>query len=123
MKNPERSKKKVHFEPDNIDILADAGANLLEVARDAGIQIIASCGGAGTCGTCKVLIKSGRVESKASGALTREEFRLGYRLACQSRIVTDLNVYIPVESRLEKAVLVREDSPLFPPTKPFFPYW
>lgn len=122
--------KKVRFEPDNIDILADIRANLLEVATDAGIQIIASCGGTGTCGTCKVLVKSGRVESKESNTLTGEGFQQGYRLACQSRILTDLTVYIPVGSRLERAGLTRADrlpqrvdvesSTANPPLRKFF---
>jgi ferredoxin len=47
----------VHFEPDNINIDVEPGANLMETAVAAGVHINASCGGAGVCGTCNVLIK------------------------------------------------------------------
>jgi len=84
------------------------GANLLQAAIDAGVHINASCGGAGVCGTCKVLIEKGEVETTRTEKLSEEEYKQGVRQACQSRVITDLTVYIPVESRLEKAVLSRE---------------
>jgi len=101
-------RRRVHFEPGNIDITVEEGTNLLEAAIQAGVRLIASCGGAGTCGTCKVLIEQGEVESTKTEKLSEEEYKRGLRQACQSRILTDLVVHIPVESRLETAVLARE---------------
>lgn len=101
-------KRRVCFEPDNIDIAVEQGANLLETAIQAGVRLVASCGGAGTCGTCKVLIEKGKVESTRTARVSDEEYAQGIRQACQSRIITDLVVRIPVESRLETAVLARE---------------
>ncbi len=101
-------KVRVHFDPDNVDVVAEQGDNLREAAIAAGVHINASCGGAGTCGTCKVLIKKGQVESTRTEKVSEEEYEQGLRQACQSRIITDLVVYIPVESRLETAVLDRE---------------
>ena len=101
-------KRKVHFEPGNVDITVEQGSNLLEVAIQAGVRPIASCGGAGTCGTCKVLIEQGEVESTRTDKVSDEEYQRGLRQACQSKILTDLVVHIPVESRLETAVLTRE---------------
>ncbi len=100
----------VHFEPDNIDIFVEPGANLMETAVDAGVHINASCGGAGTCGTCNVLIKKGRVESTKTDKVSARDYEKGVRQSCQSRITSDLTVEIPVESRLEKAVLAREET-------------
>ena len=103
------SKKiKVHFSPDNVDIIVNEGENLLQVAISAGIHINASCGGNGTCGTCKVLIEKGQVKTGRTPKLSEEEYEQGLRQACQSQVITDLSVYIPVESRLEKAVLSQE---------------
>ena len=82
--------------------------NLLETAIAAGVHINASCGGAGVCGSCKVLIKEGEVESVRTEKITEEEYAQGLRQACQSSILTDLVVFVPVESRLEAAVLDRE---------------
>ena len=107
-KNSTNKKRRVHFDPDNVDIVVEQGANLLETAIAAGVHINASCGGAGVCGTCKVLIETGEVESTKSEKLSEEEYGQGLRQACQSRIITDLTVYVPVESRLEKAILSRE---------------
>ncbi len=101
-------KVRVHFDPDNIDTIVAEGENLLKAAIAAGAHIYASCGGAGTCGTCKVLIKKGEVESTRTEKVSEEEYEQGIRQACQSRVVTDLVVDIPVESRLETAVLSRE---------------
>jgi len=107
-KDSTNKKRRVHFAPDNVDIVVEEGANLLETAIAAGVHINASCGGNGVCGTCKVLIKAGEVESTRSEKLSEEEYEQGFRQACQSRIITDLTVYVPVESRLEKAILSRE---------------
>jgi uncharacterized 2Fe-2S/4Fe-4S cluster protein (DUF4445 family) len=98
----------VHFEPDNVDIIVEKGANLMEAAIAAGVHINASCGGAGVCGTCKVLIQKGEVESTRTDKVSDKEYETGIRQSCQSRVISDLAVEIPIESRLEKAVLGQE---------------
>jgi len=107
-RKPLKKKVKIRFEPGNVDTLVEQGTNLLEAAIAAGVHINASCGGAGVCGTCKVLIETGEVESTRTEKLSEEEYEQGLRQACQSRVITDLTVYVPVESRLEKAILSRE---------------
>jgi len=111
MKQASSTKKvKVHFEPDNADIMVAKGENLLQAAIAAGVHIQASCGGNGVCGTCKVSIEKGQVDSTKTEKLSDEEYQQGLRLACQSRVLTDLTVYVPVESRLEKAILSQESK-------------
>jgi len=105
-----KKKLKVHFKPDNVEIVVDQGENLLQAAIAAGVRIYASCGGAGTCGTCKVQIEEGEVETTRTDKISDQEFSKGIRQACQSRVLSDLSVYVPVESRLEKAVLAREQK-------------
>ena len=107
-KDPSNKKVKIHFDPDNVDIVVGTGENLLQAAIAAGVRIYASCGGAGTCGTCKVSIEEGQVETTRTEKVSEEEYKQGVRQACQSRVITDLTVYVPVESRLERAVLSRE---------------
>jgi uncharacterized 2Fe-2S/4Fe-4S cluster protein (DUF4445 family) len=107
-RNSAEKKRRVHFEPGNVEIVVEQGANLLETAIQAGVRLVASCGGAGTCGTCKVLLKEGEVETVRTAKLSDDEYQRGMRQACQSKVVTDLKVYVPVESRLETAVLAYE---------------
>jgi len=111
-KGSPNKKRRVHFDPDNVDIVAEEGDNLLETAIAAGVHINASCGGNGVCGTCKVLIEEGGVDSSRTEKLSQEEYKQGLRQACQSSIITDLVVSIPVESRLETAILDRERKEL-----------
>lgn len=105
-----KKKFKVHFNPDNVEIVVGQGENLLQAAIAAGVRIYASCGGAGTCGTCKVQIEKGDVETTRTDKVTDEEFGKGIRQACQSQVLSDLSIYVPVESRLEKAVLAQEQK-------------
>ena len=122
-RKPLNKKVKVHFEPDNVDIIVEQGANLLEAAIDAGVHISASCGGAGICGTCKMLIKQGEVESTRTEKISETEHEQGIRQACQSRAITDLVVDIPAESRLETAVLDRERAGGFQPSQVLATGW
>ena len=71
-KDSTNKKRNVHFDPDNVDITAAAGTNLLEVAITAGVHINASCGSSGVCGTCKVLIKRGEVASTRTEKLSQD---------------------------------------------------
>jgi uncharacterized 2Fe-2S/4Fe-4S cluster protein (DUF4445 family) len=103
-----KKKLRVHFGPDNVDIIVPQGENLLKAALAAGVHINAACGGNGVCGTCKVLIKKGEVVGPRSAKISPQEYEQGYRLCCQSRIESDLSVEVPPESRLEVAVLSRE---------------
>ena len=122
-KNSTNKKRGVHFNPDNVDIIVEEGANLLETAIAAGVHINASCGGAGVCGTCKVLIKKGEIESTRTEKLSDKEYEQGLRQACQSRVISDLVVYIPVESRLATAVLDRERVGGIQPSKALATGW
>jgi len=80
---------------------------LLKAAMEAGVYIQASCGGEGVCGKCRVGIEKGEVESARGAQISEEEFLQGIRLACQTRIISDLEVRIPVESELDKKVIAR----------------
>lgn len=86
--------------PDSNDIkaAADIGDNVLELAQSAGVAIDAPCGGAGTCGKCRVAVASGMVESSPSMNLSQADFDDGWRLACQSTVLGDALLIIPSES-------------------------
>ncbi len=98
-------KYKVTFLPHNREALLPAGESLLHGAMEAGVHVNASCGGEGQCGKCRVIIESGAVEGGTSEALSEVDLENGYRLACLSRIFSDLVVRIPVESEIDAGVL------------------
>lgn len=78
-----------------VETFANAGDNLLEVARSANVAIDAPCSGNGACGKCRVQIKSGELESKKTLHISDEEYQAGWRLSCCSKISEDVNVLVP----------------------------
>ena len=99
---------KVTFLPANREVFVAPGENLLRVAMNADVHINASCGGAGTCGKCRVIVESGVVEESESDKLSAEERAQGYVLACHSLVVGDVAVRVPVESQVgDRRVLDR----------------
>ena len=99
---------KITFLPDGVTVQAKKGDNLLDVAAGAGIYIPASCGGDGVCGKCRVLIESGAVTSGQAAKLSRTEHEQGYRLACQSSVVTDVVIRVPEVTRKDGRALTRK---------------
>lgn len=80
---------------------------MLKAAMEAGVYIQASCGGEGVCGKCRVEIEKGEVEGPRGPKISAEEANRGIRQACQTRILSDLEVRVPLESALDKKVLSR----------------
>lgn len=80
---------------------APHGINLLDACQQAGIELLAVCGGAGVCATCKVRLESGTlspvVESERDD-FSAEELAGGIRKACQCEVLSDIRIEIPPES-------------------------
>jgi len=91
--------------PADYKVDAVQGDILLDIAMDAGVHINAACGGEGACGKCRVIIQSGEVTSKENSAISPEDYERGYRLACQTRIKGDVEVFVPEESQLDKTAV------------------
>ncbi len=85
----------IHFLPDDVHVTMEKGENLLTAAASAGVYIHAFCGGDGVCGKCKVKLEQGDVESDSSASLKQREYDEGVRLACKSKVVSDITVRIP----------------------------
>jgi len=98
---------RVHFLPDDVIVEVEAGTNLLQAAMMAGVHINASCGGSGLCGKCRVILESGDLESEPSSHLSDEDTAKGYRLACRSQVMSDVEVRVTVESQLDARALNR----------------
>jgi len=101
---------RVLFLPDNRYIVVPKGDNLLRAAMDADVHINASCGGSGSCGKCRVVIDEGEVEREPNAKLTEAEIANGYALACQTKVLSDLKVTVPLESRIgDKRIFERAE--------------
>ncbi len=90
---------KITFLPADITVEATTDDNLLRIAMKAGLHINASCGGAGVCNKCRILLEKGRVKG--------EELPDGGWKACTSFPLEDLVVRIPVESEMDRRALSR----------------
>jgi uncharacterized 2Fe-2S/4Fe-4S cluster protein (DUF4445 family) len=89
-------KLTVDFEPLGRRARVAPGTTLLEAARQAGVGLNAVCGGAGTCGTCRVRVVAGRVTPPTEAE--RDSLAEGFRLACQARVSDDVRVDVPPTS-------------------------
>ena len=93
---------RISFEPYKRTVFVLAGTSLIEAAARAGLTIETPCGGAGTCGKCRVKITSGTREPTETEKSVFDEKELldGWRLACQYSLDCDTAVYLPETSRL-----------------------
>ena len=78
-----------------VTIECNAGDNLLELARRANVAIDAPCSGNGSCGKCRVKLVEGQLESLKSRHITDEEYEAGWRLSCNSKVLSDCIVFVP----------------------------
>ncbi|WP_404404554.1 NADH:ubiquinone reductase (Na(+)-transporting) subunit F [Pelagibacterium halotolerans] len=81
----------------NREINAVTGGKLLPILTGAGIPVPSACGGAGTCGLCRVQIDTGGGEILPNEAarFSRAEIRDGLRLACQVMVRGDIDLTVP----------------------------
>ena len=68
-----------------------AGSNLLDALNEAGLNVPYSCR-AGSCHACLVHCLAGQPLDALPEAMALEKHALGWRLACQCRVVEDLHV-------------------------------
>ncbi len=98
----------IHFLPDDIRVKVAPGENLLAAAAAAGVYIHAYCGGDGVCGKCKVQLEAGEVECDNAATLKQADYEKGIRLACKTRVISDVTVRIPDMVKSDGKALKRE---------------
>jgi len=85
----------------------EGGITLLAALQDNGLRVPASCGGKGTCGTCKVQIlegEAGQLLATERPFLSAEELANNYRLSCQVKVKSNLVVSVPEIHEIETTV-------------------
>jgi uncharacterized 2Fe-2S/4Fe-4S cluster protein (DUF4445 family) len=93
---------RIVFLPGGCPAVVEERTTLLEAAQKAGAGLAAHCGGAGSCGACRVRVPAGAPVSPPGlveeQLLRPEELAAGIRLACQTLVLGSLHVEIPPES-------------------------
>lgn len=100
-----------------------SGATIIEAAQQLGADIQNVCGSEGKCGKCKVRIihsvspghnvpSSTEALAPATDSekkwLSDQQLAAGWRLACQARILADVAVLVPDESRADRQVIAKD---------------
>ncbi|MGY2572792.1 NADH:ubiquinone reductase (Na(+)-transporting) subunit F [Vibrio sp. C8] len=80
-------------------IITSPGGKLLGALANSGVFVSSACGGGGSCGQCRVKIKSGGGDILPTELdhITKGEAREGERLACQVAVKTDMEIELPEE--------------------------
>ena len=80
-------------------IVTQPGSKLLSALAGAGVFVSSACGGGGSCGQCRVKVKSGGGDILPTELdhITKGEAREGERLACQVAMKTDMDIELPEE--------------------------
>ena len=88
----------INDDPDKA-IRASAGSSLLGTLAENKLFIPSACGGQGTCGVCRVIVKEGggSLLPTEAGYISRKEAREGARLSCQVKVKEDLKIEVPAE--------------------------
>ena len=82
-----------------LSIVTQPGGKLLTALAGAGVFVSSACGGGGSCGQCRVKVKSGGGDILPTELdhITKGEAREGERLACQVAMKTDMDIELPEE--------------------------
>ena len=80
-------------------VITEAGGKLLGALANSGIFISSACGGGGTCGQCRVKIKSGGGDILPTELdhINKLEAKEGERLACQVSVKENMDIELPEE--------------------------
>ena len=97
-------KYQVTFLPEGKKVTVAEGETVLKAAERADVYVNSVCGGEGTCGKCRVIVKSGEVRAHASSLLSDEETADGYVLSCLTGIQSDLIIEVPPESSALRSI-------------------
>ena len=78
-------------------IKVPVGSKLLTALADNQLFVSSACGGSGTCGQCRVKIRSGggAILPTETAYITKREMREGTRLSCQVTAKRDMKIELP----------------------------
>ncbi len=99
----------VKFLPDGKSAEVEKGTPIFIAAFKAGIGVSVPCGGRGVCGKCRSIVTpSLPITSQERKYFSPEELEKGWRLICQHKVDFDMNVEVPISSRVLRQVILKE---------------
>jgi len=80
-----------------LTLKTSVGNKLINSLKDNNIFVSSACGGSGSCGQCKVVVKEGGgdVLPTERSSLTRRQINNNVRLACQVPVRNDMRLELP----------------------------
>jgi uncharacterized 2Fe-2S/4Fe-4S cluster protein (DUF4445 family) len=109
---------RASFEPSGRETRVAPGTTLLAAADWVDVSIDSTCGGYGTCGSCRTEILEGRVPASPADHhhLTEAELAEGWRLACRATVDADITCRVPAPAEHPRSVVegIRRSSPVEP---------
>ncbi len=102
----------VVFLPENESVSVEPETSVLEAATAAGLRLQTPCGGQGRCGKCLIRAREGLSQPTDSEerVLAHSDLANGWRLACQARVLGDVEVTVPESSRVVAAQMTVEGA-------------
>ncbi len=85
---------------DGRSIPVQAGESIYSALKNNGIFLVASCGGKGLCGKCRVKLTEGRVRIEAKGKQRKQDREKNIVLACQSFPEENILIEIPEDAKI-----------------------
>jgi len=112
----------VVFAPGGEVVKVPPGTSILAAAAGVGLELWSPCGGQGTCGQCKVLLRPSDAASSLTPAererLSAAEIAQGCRLSCQALLAADATVALPQPSLVGAARILEERERRSVPRRP-----
>ena len=78
---------------------AKPGGKLLTTLSEEGIILSSACGGGGSCGQCRCIVKEGggSILPTEKGKINNRDANKGVRLSCQVAVKRDMSIEVPPE--------------------------
>ncbi len=81
-------------------LTSEPGKSVYQTLRDNGVYLVASCGGKGVCGKCRVKVLEGKYRTESATKLKKKEIGGKVVLACTTFPEENIHIEIPEDSRL-----------------------
>jgi uncharacterized 2Fe-2S/4Fe-4S cluster protein (DUF4445 family) len=110
-------KYEVKFLPEGKRSMVEEGAMVMSAAASSGVDLANICSGKGYCGKCVVEVLQGELSPPTEQERKRiaaDKLSSGYRMACQARVLGNITVRVPDQSRVgrQRLVIMGKEPPV-----------